>query len=53
MADALRRLIDDPAWAAELGAAGRVRAVERFSAQAYVQRVHELYDDVCRERRVR
>lgn len=53
MADALRRLIDDPAWAAELGTAGRVRAVERFSAQAYVQRVHELYDKVCRERRVR
>ncbi len=53
MADALRRLIDDPAWAAALGAAGRVRAVERYSAQAYVDRVHALYDQVCAKGRVR
>jgi glycosyltransferase involved in cell wall biosynthesis len=50
MAAAIRRLIDDPALAARMGAAGRVRAVEHYSAHVYVSRVLALYDDVCAQR---
>src|SRR5262249_51336805 len=38
-----RRLLDDPALRQRLGAAGRRRAAERFSAAAMVGRYAELY----------
>jgi glycosyltransferase involved in cell wall biosynthesis len=35
LADALRRVLDDPGLAAALGAAGRARAADAFSMEAY------------------
>ncbi|WP_423823460.1 glycosyltransferase [Salinisphaera sp. SPP-AMP-43] len=44
LADALMRLLDDPDAAARMGAAGRDRAVERFSVNAMVDGYRNLYD---------
>ncbi|MBG6085783.1 glycogen synthase [Zhihengliuella flava] len=42
-ADALLRVLDDPAHAQELGAAGRRRAAEHFSWEAIADRTLEVY----------
>ncbi len=44
LADALRRLLDDPELAARMGEAGRRRVEERFTAERMVERVLELYE---------
>jgi glycosyltransferase involved in cell wall biosynthesis len=44
MAQALVRLIDDPAHAAALGRAGRAAAEARFSLQAMVSAYRAVYD---------
>lgn len=41
MAEAVRRLMDDPALAARLGERGRQRALERFSVQRYRRELAE------------
>jgi glycosyltransferase involved in cell wall biosynthesis len=46
LADAIRRLLADPALAQRMGAAGRVRAEQEFSYEAMVQRTTRIYDDV-------
>jgi glycosyltransferase involved in cell wall biosynthesis len=45
---AMLSLIDDPARARHMGEAGRRRAVELFSADRYVTRIQQVYDDVMR-----
>jgi glycosyltransferase involved in cell wall biosynthesis len=46
LADAVRALLDDPARAARLGAAGRARAESTFSLGAHVDAVERVYDEV-------
>jgi glycosyltransferase involved in cell wall biosynthesis len=46
LAGALRRL-EDPALRERLGAAGRLRATERFSADEMARRMLEIYDEVA------
>jgi glycosyltransferase involved in cell wall biosynthesis len=46
LADAIRRLLADPALAQRMGAAGRVRAEQEFSYEAMVQCTTRIYDDV-------
>ncbi len=46
LADAVRALLDDPARAARLGAAGRARAESSFSLGAHVHAVERVYDEV-------
>jgi glycosyltransferase involved in cell wall biosynthesis len=46
LAAAMRRLIDDPAMAHAMGAAGRRRAETHYSSRAYLAGVHRVYDDV-------
>ena len=46
LADAIRRLLADPALAQRMGAAGRVRAEQEFSYEAMVQRTTRIYDEV-------
>jgi glycosyltransferase involved in cell wall biosynthesis len=48
LADAIRRLHDDPALAARLADAGRVRAVDGFSADASADAFVSLFEEVCR-----
>ena len=48
LADALRRLVDDASLRDRLGDAGRRRAAERFSLEASVQAVLDLYDEIAR-----
>jgi glycosyltransferase involved in cell wall biosynthesis len=43
LAEALRRLLDDPALAQRMGKAARRRVEERFSAERMAERVLELY----------
>lgn len=43
--DAIRSIHDDPAFAARLGEAGYRRAMDNYSAPAYVKRVHNLYQE--------
>ena len=47
---ALRSLLDDPARAAALGAAGRAHVERRFGHAAFRDRLRALYDDVLRSR---
>jgi glycosyltransferase involved in cell wall biosynthesis len=47
LAAALRRLLDDPELRRRMGEAGRRRVAERFSADAMVERVLELYEEVA------
>lgn len=51
MADAIARLALDPAAAAAMGTAGRVRAVGQFSLEAMVARYQGIYDQQLRARR--
>ena len=46
LAEALRRVLDDPELARRLGEAGRARVAERFTAAEQEQRMLEIYDDV-------
>jgi glycosyltransferase involved in cell wall biosynthesis len=46
MAAAVLSLVDDPAAAARMGAAGRARACERYSAVQYLAGVRAVYDSV-------
>jgi rhamnosyl/mannosyltransferase len=46
LAAALNRLLDDPALAAKLGQAGRLRASEEFHHRVFVRRVMALYGEV-------
>jgi len=46
LADAVRALLDDPARAARLGAAGRARAESTFSLGAHVDGIERVYDEV-------
>ncbi len=50
MAGALRALLDDPVRARAMGAAGRARVVERYSAEAYLAGVQRVYRDVLEAR---
>jgi glycosyltransferase involved in cell wall biosynthesis len=47
LAQAILRLLSDPAWARELGRAGRQRVVEGFSTRAKVERLESLYARVA------
>jgi glycosyltransferase involved in cell wall biosynthesis len=46
LADAVRSLLDEPARAARLGAAGRARAESRFSLTAHVDAIERVYAEV-------
>ena len=46
LAEAIRRYVADPELRARHGAAGRVRAVEKFGLDAMVQGYLDLYDEV-------
>jgi glycosyltransferase involved in cell wall biosynthesis len=46
LADAVRALLDDPARAARLGAAGRARAESTFSLTAHVGAVERVYAEI-------
>ena len=48
LAAALRDLLDAPERARQLGAAGRMRVLERFSGRAMAQAHLDLYEEVCR-----
>lgn len=48
LAAALRELLDAPERARQLGAAGRMRVLERFSGRAMAQAHLDLYEEVCR-----
>jgi hypothetical protein len=47
-ARAVRRLLDNPQWAAELGAAGREKALRDFSVDTMVQRTLSAYNEILR-----
>ncbi|MEQ8716458.1 MAG: glycosyltransferase family 4 protein [Acidimicrobiales bacterium] len=51
LAAAMASLLDDPAWATELGRAGRLHALERFGLDRYVAEHETLYTDVVTSRR--
>jgi glycosyltransferase involved in cell wall biosynthesis len=46
LAEALRRVLDDPDLARRLGEAGRARVAERFTAAEQARRILAIYDDV-------
>ncbi len=46
LADAIGRIVDAPELGAAMGAAGRARCEQRFSAAAYVQAVEMLYEEI-------
>lgn len=48
LAEALRRLLADPDLRRRMGETGRSRVEERFSSDAMVARVLEIYDEVVR-----
>jgi len=47
-AGAVRRLLDNPALAAELGAAGREKAIRQFSVEKMVQDTLAAYNEILR-----
>jgi glycosyltransferase involved in cell wall biosynthesis len=47
-ARAVRRLLDNPGWAAEMGAAGREKAMREFSAEKMVESTHSAYNEILR-----
>lgn len=49
-AEALRRLVEDPAVADRMGAAGRRRAVEQFALQGFGERLEAVIRDVVARR---
>ena len=46
LAAGMQRLIEDPIFAAKIGAAAGCRANEEFSDRAYIDKVTEFYEDV-------
>jgi glycosyltransferase involved in cell wall biosynthesis len=50
LADALRRVLDDPELARRLAEAGRERVAERFNAAEQARRMLEIYDEAVAER---
>ncbi len=46
LADAIRRLLDEPVYAAELGAAAQARAEREFSDEVMAARTREVYEEV-------
>lgn len=52
LAGAIQRLIDDPAYAKLLGAAGRERAVSEYENSVFQGRISTLYEEVARSRAV-
>ena len=49
LAEALNRLLGDPGLRAKLGAAGRLRATERFGAARHVEGVERVYAEALAE----
>jgi starch synthase len=47
-AKAVRRLLDNPNWAAEMGAAGREKAMREFSVEKMVQSTLSAYNEILR-----
>ncbi len=45
MADALKRLLSDPAFAAAMGLRGRVRVLQHFTIEQTANKVHEIYSE--------
>lgn len=43
LAERIRRLIDDPAKAQQMGAAGRAKVVAQYGLEVRAKRIHELY----------
>jgi hypothetical protein len=43
---AVRRLLDDPKWAAVLGAAGREKAMREFSVEEMVRATRDAYNEI-------
>jgi glycosyltransferase involved in cell wall biosynthesis len=46
LADALRKLINDPALAAEMGSAGRLRALEKFDERLIFDKTVAVYREL-------
>jgi glycosyltransferase involved in cell wall biosynthesis len=53
LAEAIARLLRDPALARRLGAAARRRAGERYGREAMVRRFEDFYLSLAAERRAR
>jgi glycosyltransferase involved in cell wall biosynthesis len=51
LANAIRMVLSDPVLSQRLGAAGRARAHEQFSAEAMVRRISEIYDELLDSRK--
>lgn len=49
LAQAMRRILDHPEWAAQLGEAGRQRVQERFLPEMHLDRLIALFDRVRRK----
>jgi L-malate glycosyltransferase len=49
LANAIRTLIANPLLAAQLGVAARARAIKEFSADVMVQRVMQVYAELCHD----
>jgi glycosyltransferase involved in cell wall biosynthesis/SAM-dependent methyltransferase len=47
LAAAVRRLLDDPALAAQLAMAGRVRVAQSFSADRMARQIERIYDELA------
>jgi len=52
LAAGMQRLIEDPDFAATLGAAAARRANEQYSDSAYIDKVNSFYEDVIRYRSI-
>jgi glycosyltransferase involved in cell wall biosynthesis len=50
LADAIRTLLDNPALAQELAAAGRARVANQFSVQNMMEHVTAIYEDLLAQR---
>jgi len=48
LAAAVAQLLDDPALAQRLGAAGRRRATTEYDLQSFVKRIEDVYDQAVR-----
>ncbi len=46
LASAMKRLVDQPAWARHLGDAGWRKARERFCIEAYARQIHQILERV-------
>ncbi len=48
LADAIRKMADEPAMREEMGKAGRQRALQMFDKEIIVRETMEVYESVCR-----